>query len=328
LALYSSFLRRVDALKWQLYSFRLPLVTEGYREGLAIRLESANDVRWGEISPLPGRSGENKEQALSQLLYFLNGQERAERLLPSVRFGLESALSAPVHITAPLYALLSASTPEKIIQQADEAAKRGFSTIKFKAAPFPTKVGKELLNFLQKRFRLRVDCNQAFSFEEALFLLSDVEMTRLDYIEDPTFETEKLAEFPYPFAIDEKVAAWRTLPLSTYRNLYGFILKPTILGGQAGCAPLINYAHHRKLKVIFSSAIESGLGLTQILLLAHKYNLLSEPLGLDTHRYLQRDIVKIPLDFTTPLVRLNTNLPINEDNLQEIDHGYCELPHL
>jgi o-succinylbenzoate synthase len=326
-------LRRLDALRsfdWKIYSFQLSLITGGARHGLALRLVDDHGVEsWGEIAPFPGRSRETLDQAFSQLLDIFNsGDVRIDPLFPSVQCGLENALSLfSEPITAPLYAFLH-GTPEEVLQRAETAYAQGYTTAKVKVSSLPFDVAMALLNALKDRFRLRVDCNSAFSFDDAVSLFSHFDRNTFDYIEDPTFEVDRLADFRYPFALDEAGLSSLTLPLDAYTHLYGFILKPTLLGGKKGCAPLIACAQKNHLKVVFSPTFESGIGLLQILSVAKHFHLLSDPLGLDTFRYLKQDLLTPAIDFCKPELTVTAIPGINDKLLKEVAHGKCALPNL
>jgi o-succinylbenzoate synthase len=314
--------------EWKIYSFQLPLVSGGFRNGLILRLiDDLGKEQWGEIAPLPGRSRETIQQALDQLLKIFSDGKVEEELLPSVQFGLESALAFPFpQATAPLYAFLHGK-PDEILQRAEVALAKGYTVAKVKISSFTVDLAIDLLHSLKNDFRLRVDCNSAFSLEEANDLFSHFDPSHFDYVEDPTFEIFRLADFRFPFALDETVFDCFSLPIETYSHLYGFILKPTILGGKKGCAPFIQFAKKHHLKVVFSPTFESGLGLLQILSVASHFNLLSEPLGLDTHRYLVHDLLSPSANFDTPELVVINSPKVNIDLLQEIAHGKCELPN-
>jgi o-succinylbenzoate synthase len=323
-AVHTPLLHRLDALKevkWKIYSFRLPLLTGSFREGILLHFPQEN--RWGEIAPFPGRSKESLPQALAQLLKLLKTGKTDEELFPSVQFGLERALSSPVAVSAPLYALLSGDR-KTILHQANVALDQGYTTVKLKISSLSLNDSRDIIHNLKERFRLRVDCNSAFTFDQALRIFEPFDKTIFDYIEDPTFELKRLSEFPYPVALDETVLQYRQF--DKLPNLYGFILKPTILGGKKGCTPLVEFAKKNQLKVVFSPAFESGLGLLQILALAKEFNLTTEPLGLDTHRYLKHDLLMPAVNFNKAQLTVSTAPQINLDLLTEISHGTCDLP--
>ena len=313
-------------MNWKIYSFQLPLTTGGTRDGLLIRLTlSDGEERWGEVAPLLGRSKETLSEALQQLLELFETGKTSKQLFASVQFGIESALTPTIAASAPLYAFLI-GTPEEVLQKAETAFTLGYKTVKIKASSFSIETTRDIINTLKDRFRLRVDCNNAFSYDQAISLFSPFDKTLFDYIEDPTYELDRLFEFPFPFALDEHIEKFPVLLLPTYRNLYGFILKPTLLGGAKGCAPWIEYAQKNNLKVVFSPTFESGLGLFQILALAQKFNLVSDPLGLDTYRYLKQDLLQPGINFCTPHLTVGLRPQINHDLITEIAHGNNQLP--
>lgn len=296
-------------MDWQLFSYQIPLVSRVIREGLIVRIGNG----WGEAAPFPGRSRETFSQTRDQLIRVLSSGAD-EELYPSVRFGLESALAPQKAANVPLYAFLQGS-PNEILRQAEIAERQSFKTVKVKTQSI------EVIEALKRRFRLRVDCNNALSFDEAVSFFSHFDPEDFDYIEDPTFETKRLDEFPFPFALDEK------LELKTYPNLYGFVLKPTVLGGKKGCAPFVDFAKKNGVKVVLSPAYESGIGLLQIATLASHFGI-TDPIGLDTHRYFTRDLLSPGIDFSAPILNIEEPPQVNTEFLQEIAHGKCELPSL
>lgn len=316
----------MSSVKWKVFAYDIPYVTRGSRQGLLVCFTSSDGKEsWGEIAPFPGRSQETLDQALAQLLQLLNSKQPDDEIFPSVQFGLESALSPQMPLSAPLYALLSGD-PDAVLKQAEAASAHGYSTVKLKVSSFPIAVAQKLIHTLKERFRIRVDCNSAFSFDEAMSLFSPFPQEIFDYIEDPTYELQHLPAFSHPFALDETVQRYASLPIAEYRNLYGFILKPTVLGGEKGCRSIVEFAQKRGLKIVFSCAFESGLGLLQILKLASRFNLVSDPLGLDTYRHLKQDLLKSPVDFSTPYLTVDREPEINLELLREIADGTSELP--
>ncbi len=329
MAVHPTVLHRLDAVStayWKIYSFELPYLSGGVRKGFLIHIKNEEHERWAEVAPLPRRSSETLEQALQQLIDYFSEKTVQDRC-PSVQFGLENLFSKPFESCgARLYALLS-GTPDEVLKQAEIASAQGYCTIKVKVSSFSIAAAQKVLGSLQKRFRLRVDCNSAFSFDEAVSLFSPFDPAVFDYIEDPTYEFKRLPEFTHPFALDETVSQYRSISHES-SNLYGFILKPTILGGIKGCAPLIDFAKKHQLKIVFSPAFESGVGLLQILSTARHFGLLDDLIGLDTYRYLKYDLLMPSVNFSTSKLTVNAPPQINLQLLTEIAHGRNHLPHL
>ena len=238
-----------------------------------------------------------------------------------MQFGLEALFSPPLlPLEVPLYALLT-GTPKEILERAEIATSQGYQTVKVKVSSFSLQTAKKLLEQLSTQFCLRVDCNSAFSFNEASALFSNFDPTLFDYIEDPTYEIEHLSSFTHPFALDETVLHYLQFPPENYPHLYGFVLKPSLLGGKKGCAPLIDWAKKHRLKVIFSSLFESSVGLLQIASLANHFGQGEDPLGLDTYRYLKEDLLISKIDFNTPTLVVEQLPTLNLERLTEVAHG-------
>lgn len=329
MVIHTSVLHRLDALKsWTIYSFALPLMSGEMRSGLLIQLKSGEgNEKWAEASPLPGRSSETLDQAKEQLCDYFAGKAPAE-LFPSVQFAVENLFAAPLtNVTAHLYALLSGPV-DATLKQAEIAAAQGYSTVKVKISSFSIAEAQKVLKALQPRFRLRVDCNRKFSLDEAIALFAPFDPAVFDYIEDPTYEIERLPAFTHPFALDEIVADYHTLPLESYSQLAAFILKPTLLGGIKGCTPFVNFARQRNIRIVFSPAFESGLGLLQILNVARHFDALGDLIGLDTYRYLKNDVLNPSIDFCTAKLTIAKVPYIHLPLLSEIAHGTTRMPYL
>lgn len=331
MAFHTSLLHRVDPLKlcqWKVYSFDLPLISGKRRQGLVFSLKTVEgEETWGEASPNSCRNPETFDEARDQLLGFFRGKFTGE-LFPSIQCGLEHALSPPwTPATAPLYAFLSGSK-EEILAQADRAASEGYTTVKIKIRALTPQQITDVLNALKGRFRLRVDCSSRWTVTEANTLFSLFDPSCFDYIEDPTFELHRLHAFTHPFAIEKDVLQYQSLPIHTWPLLYGFILKPTVLGGKKGCESLIAFARRHRLRVVFSPAFESGLGLLQILSVAKHFQLLDTPIGLDTHRHLVHDLLEPGILFNTPRLTVTALPAIDKNALTELDSGISSHPLL
>jgi hypothetical protein len=70
-------------------------------------------------------------------------------------------------------------------------------------------------------------------------------------------------------------------------------------------------------KCILSSACESGVGILGIASLAST----SEPVGLDTYRFLKSDVLATPLDFTKGTLHFTGPLQVNTALLEEVARG-------
>lgn len=232
------------------------------REGLILQCEDG----YGEIAPLPGFSKESLEEASVELLEWVRtGKEPS---LPSVRFGIASAKKALKSVHLPLSAL---------------GPKKGFSTVKLKLWPLPLADAISLVKEHLPHFRLRLDCNRAWSLAQALEFASHFKQGDFAYLEEPVKSVEELIEFSkltqFPIALDESIHTdWSKIP-----SLKAIVIKPTIVGH------IPQIPSH--LDLILSSSYESGLGLLHIANLATN----RLPAGLDTYDAFKEDLLIHPI---------------------------------
>ncbi len=291
-------------MNYRIFSYSLPYHPPfAERHGLLVCI---NEMQWGEIAPLPGRNRETLAQAYDQLLlamHCLSHNLSLPSLLPSVAFGIHSALQPACRPrTIPLSALLTGS-PREILQQAEEASRRGFTSAKVKVSHLPHHEIRPLLQELSAHFSLRIDANRAFSYAQACALFD----VPCEYIEEPTYEIDSLAHFPHPLALDESA-----LELNDFPPMKAIVIKPSTIGGYQECLELVQRAG---AKVVLSSACESGVGIVSIAQLPW----IIEPLGLDTYRYLHHDLLRTPLDFSSNTLTLPLILDVNTSLLKELD---------
>jgi O-succinylbenzoate synthase len=236
------------------------------REGLLLNYNDG----WGEIAPLPGFSKESFQDALDETIELLPNLPAANPKLPSVRFGVSSALkpfpSKPIHL--PLCAL----TPRE-----------GFTTLKLKLGSLSLERAIDLVK-KHLNFRLRLDFNRMWTLDQALEFASHFKKTDFEYLEEPVNSFKDLVRFSeiteFPIGVDESLLTdpWQTVP-----SLKAAIVKPTLLGE----IPPIP----KGIDLILSSSMESGIGLISIARLATN-NL---AIGLDTYPFLKEDYLINPI---------------------------------
>ena len=312
MAVHIPLLHRMDAVTYTIYRYTIPYHKPFWtRSGLLLRLLSEGKERSGEIAPLPGRSKETLVEALTQLSQVLKTKQMPSKLYPSVSFGLYCAFSAP-SLTHPLpLSALLVGTAKQILKRAETAYAQGYRSAKVKVSGMDLSSTASLLKELSSHFSLRVDANRAFSYSEALLLCERGNAHLWEYIEEPTYEEEKLAAFPYPFALDESLCLERAAALPCA----ALILKPTLIGGYDEC---FSYAKLGK-KCILSSACETAIGLLGIGALATALSI-ETPLGLDTYRFGQKDVLQTPLDFSRAECVALKNLSVDWTLLEEVAH--------
>ena len=305
----------MDAINFRLYRYDVSYAAPfSQRSGILLQLFRNGKESWGELAPFPGRSKETLSEALEQLLSILKNGSTPAQVYPSVSFALFSAYAAPFFSKHfPLCALLAGSV-EQILHKAERACVQGYTCAKVKIAGLDKQTACLLLKELRPYFSLRVDANRTFSFQEALAFCEDAEAHAWEYIEEPTYELDKLEHFPFSFALDESLLDLKALPQNP--KCTTLILKPSIIGGHDAC---LRYTTQNK-RIILSSACETAVGILGIAALASSLDI-QTPLGLDTYRFMQDDLLLYPLDFSTAQLRVPQQICVNTSQLREIAYG-------
>ncbi len=225
-----------------LYQYRIPSQHCEIREGLILQYDSG----WGEIAPLPGWSKETLLDAKKEILAFLF--ENKKPTLPSVKFGLSCAMCpfdfSPIKI--PVSAL---DRPLSLCQ-----------TLKLKLKNLTIQQAIDHVKPYVGKYRLRIDCNRAWSLQEALFFANHFSPSHFEYLEEPVHSFFDLVRFSkltnFPIAVDESLR--EGLPYLEIPTLKAAIVKPMLMGE----IPKLN------VPIVLSSSHESSLGILQMARLA------------------------------------------------------------
>jgi len=300
------------------------------RDGIIIELEGrmpscSNGKHYkgmGETSPLPGLHAESIQQVEDQLTFICNRINKGGiqvpvnvclldgsldawlrtvfgrdlcYFLPSVRFGLESAvLSLLANATERNLGSLIAgggTSPSircagliGVCSTAAEGQDRALSLVGEGYSCVKVKVGRnrnvaEDIALLQSiratvgpSVQLRCDANRAWSLEEALYFGEGVESCNLEYVEEPcrsyldSLDFQRMSGIPVAFdeTVDEMStssndgsAAWDTLA-----GVSVFVLKPSVLGGLEKTVQLFRWAQLKGIRCVVSSSFEADVGMS------------------------------------------------------------------
>ncbi|MEX0287817.1 MAG: o-succinylbenzoate synthase [Flavobacteriaceae bacterium] len=227
---------------------------------------------------------------------YLGEEELLETLYayPSLQLGIEQAFlslkaedpfilfpsdftqkQAPIEING----LIWMGQEESMRKQIDEKLEQGFQCIKMKIGALDFEKEMGLLREIRKLYTkeevtLRVDANGAFSKEEAKEKLKILAELDIHSIEQPikpgniSAMKDLCDETPLPIALDEELigvfgVTEKALLLQTIQPQY-IILKPSLVGGFAGCREWINLAEELGIGWWITSALESNIGLNAI----------------------------------------------------------------
>ena len=288
--------KRVDLVisSAAVYRFKLPLnyalplkgASLVNREGLVLEFKTDQGLyHYGEASPLVNFSRESLEEAQFEIIrvagHLLTGQKITEPLSASVAFAISSALDSEQPNSAEstlLVAPLLVGSQSDILQRL-KSWKGGWPK------EFKLKVGRysvdldisatlEILKVLPSSVKLRLDANQQWSFDQAMTYARSIPVARISYIEEPVSSGYCNEAFYQAtglgYALDE------TLQSSKYdykreAGLKALIIKPTFVGELDRYKSWLARAKEDRVRVIFSSAFESHLGVDMIRCLARRY---------------------------------------------------------
>jgi O-succinylbenzoate synthase len=340
----------------ELYRFRLPLRqplrlafgTITHREGLLVALRSDRATGWGEACPLPGYSPDLLETVTPALHAAVDQWNAAlarddgapppavgERL-PSARMAVADArahhdLRPEAHAGAVvrLAALLTQHDEAGLEEEAQQAARLGFSAVKLKVGQAPVERDADRAALVQRVFRdagtpleLRLDANQAWTAAQALAfaLRTRRDGTDIAFVEEPTADPLDAAEIRragLAIAYDESLQQSNPHRFGLWDTADAVVLKPTVLGGYAATCAWIDEARRRGVRALLSGCFESGVGHRMAALAAATSG---EAAGLGTYRYLAFDVLHSPLSLDQPEVRLSDVLAsaVGEQRLERL----------
>lgn len=310
---------------FSLFDYVIFLTNRQTRQGILINImDEQGNSGWGDVAPLPKWSYETIEDSLRQL-----NQKQMEimkvdwtavtcldemkklNLLPSVVFGLESALLSilsPLPKHSVLTSALFMGSPQEILQQAELRFCEGYTSAKLKVSNLSFEQAARVIYQLKDKFRLRIDVNRAWKTDDSLRFFQQFPLDTFDYVEEPFQNPHDLALFPHPLAVDESFPETLSLEqLESIPTLKALIYKPTIQGGMLGCLSLCEWATKRGLNLILSSSFESDLGLAHVASIAYRLSLLT-PVGIGTYHYLNHYICSPSLQFSHSFIHIPEKL--------------------
>lgn len=272
------------------------------RKGVVIEWEKGC---WGEASPLEGWSRDNLEDVLMGL------KVNPINFSPALGFAKEarsfSSLSVPI-------CSLLAGNSQQILHEAESLVNQGVRHAKLKVKNIPLKEAILLINQLTKSFVLRLDFNRCLNLDDALLLAENIDLSKIDFFEEPLKNPKELLDFPYPIALDECLREKEHLGLCSLEQVKALVLKPTMLGGIEKCKEWACW----KKSIVLSSSFESGIGIFQIMQLASEFTDLLAPLGLDTYRYLEEDLLEEPLRYEAGFMHTPNRFAIKQHLLESV----------
>ncbi len=259
--------------------------------------------RWAEFSPFIEYSDQEASNWLQAALSFANED------LPKLHRS-----SIGVNATLP------AVDPDQVEQVLSRFG--DFSTVKIKVAETGQTIISDVLRVLKvassyPNCKLRLDANGNFTPEQALELLAQLPLDRLDYFEQPCASIDELVELRTTLrhlGLNVLIAADESIrrasdPIEVARRGAADIvmLKVQPLGG---IERSLEIAAQSGMKTVVSSALETSIGLSQGAYLAAALPELEYDCGLGTLSLMESDITAEPL---TPVAGFITPREIEPD---------------
>lgn len=304
-----------------------------HKDSLFIKVSQAYQTKLygiGECAPLKGLSLDDRddlEEILKKICTKLSGskwepkseeeifqwvQENIDKNLPSVRFGMETALldayyygkrkilsnpwSEAPHQPISINGLAWMGDKAWMLEQVRKKLEEGFSCIKIKIGAIDFEQEMKLLAYIRDHYAadqitIRVDANGAFTAKDVYQKLERLSNYDVHSIEQPIavgqhqLMRELCAQSPVAIALDEELIGVLDMKdkvelLEKIKPSY-IIIKPTLLGGIEASRDWIKLAEERNIGWWITSALESNIGLNAIAQYTATYDL-KIPQGLGT----------------------------------------------
>ncbi len=227
---------------------------------------------------------------------------------PSLFFGIEFAL---LSLMMPRFSLFTKVKVNLLLMGSDDAILKKAPLIQEYQAT-KLKVGKrspeealklieEIIPYLGPSQKLRIDINRSWTVRQALFFCEHFPISLCDYLEEPLQNPEEYLSFAnycnFPLAFDESLIEMPLDYLLSIPTKKALIIKPTLLGSLQKMNYFYQKACKHNLQFILTSSFESGLG---HLMIAHlsRFLAIESPIGLDTYKWLEEDVLLAPLTFS------------------------------
>jgi len=237
--------------------------------------------QYGEVAPLPEFGTESLDEArqfldkLEQKLTKGKIESAIKDAPPASAFGMWAASSEPVRSTSVASSALI-SLGEFSRENIESLSARGFESFKIKVgSDDPEKTWRSLesvLASLSTNQTLRLDPNRSWNKDLWAFWkprLAKVS-AQVEYLEEPFLpETpmdewiHEAADSPVPLALDESLSNGSIKDWYDHNWPGYWIIKPSLLGRPSGWLSLLD---KHKGKVILSSAFETGIGLSSLVM--------------------------------------------------------------
>jgi o-succinylbenzoate synthase len=265
--------------------FREPFVTANgvvsARELVVLRLEGSDGtVGYGEAAPFEPYDGVPLERAIAALSGGGGRRPPQARAAEEIaRMDLEARqegrpLAEPVRDALPVNLTLAAGPPEEVAARAREGVRAGYACFKVKVGlPEDVERVAAVREAVGSWPALRVDANRAWSVDEAVARIRELERFDLEFVEQPCRALEDLRQVrgrvSTPIAADESVGSARAVRRAVELEACDVVnVKLAGAGGFRAAREALRLARSRGLGAFLSSTLDGPWGIAAALQLA------------------------------------------------------------
>ncbi|MCM2301733.1 MAG: o-succinylbenzoate synthase [Flavobacteriaceae bacterium] len=308
-------------------------------------IENKGKIGIGECALFKGLSIDDKPDYEEKLQWVCDSLSNNDFMVlhkltefPSIQFGIEQAIISlgsenrfdlyPSEFTRGkssilINGLIWMGDEAFMLNQVEEKIRAGFKTIKLKIGALDFEKEIKILQSIRDRYtseeiEIRLDANGAFSPDNALDQLKQLAKFQIHSIEQPIKpkQWEVMAQLceksPIPIALDEELIGVfnqdKINLLETIKPQF-LILKPSLLGGVAGCNQWIQLCAKQQIGWWITSALESNIGLNAIA--QYTFNLGNNlPQGLGTGGLFTNNF-ESPLTIESGYLKYNPSISWN-----------------
>ncbi len=232
----------------------------------------------GEAAPLPGFGLESFEESLTALENWAKNPKRLPDS-PAARSGATTAIenlekakssTSPTNGKIAVQALIGSAEISSIESEVSDALEQGYLAIKMKVAATDTKTDiariRRAAHLVRPHSALRLDANGGWSLDDALHVLSAIDSSDVDLVEEPTvnpLDWQKIREETgIKIGADEQLTnELQVHQLLQHGAAQTFVLKPSVIGGPSATRKIAELARRNGVNILISSFLDGPIAL-------------------------------------------------------------------
>ncbi len=297
------------------------------REGIMVRCTQGARVGYGEIAPLVGFHRESLADALAAVKEAI--EKHSTPMLPSAAFGLSCAVETsaankrfgfgdPLPATSVGINAFFSGCARDAKDAFTAGAFEGFKTIKIKIGrgkPVDDlRTINTILSLVNEDVRIRLDGNRMMTLDAAQRLLSRLDASRIEYVEEPLKNHADLSELSrrvgVVMAIDESLHLG--VDLEEVLGAPGVevqVVKPSLLGALEEVESVVTQGRIFGVETVLSTAVESSYTIALVARMATALGVGDRDHGLGTAGLFASDIVE-PARIIEGQMAISATLPV------------------